>query len=102
MLRVALFTRVFAPARHCFTFPPPRALFFRASLFVLVLHFKKIDLTLDFHYNCLRLLCTCVCVHGAGTLARLAPETFDGKYSEKSDFFLFAVLYLEVLSPSIP
>jgi len=39
---------------------------------------------------------------GAGTLAWMAPETFDGTYSEKSDVFSFAVLCFEVLSLSLP
>jgi len=39
---------------------------------------------------------------GAGTLAWMAPETFDGIYSEKSDVFSFAILCFEVLSLSLP
>ena len=37
-----------------------------------------------------------------GTLAWMAPETFDGKYSEKSDVFAFAVLCYEVMSRALP
>ena len=37
-----------------------------------------------------------------GTLAWMAPETFDGQYSEKSDVFAFAVLTFEVLSFQLP
>ena len=37
-----------------------------------------------------------------GTLAWMAPETFDGKYSEKSDIFAFAVLCYEVMSRALP
>ena len=37
-----------------------------------------------------------------GTLSWNAPETFDGRYSEKSDVFAFAVLTFEVLSFQLP
>jgi len=39
---------------------------------------------------------------GSGTLAWMAPETFDGKYSEKSDVFSFAVLCFEAVTLSLP
>ena len=39
---------------------------------------------------------------GTGTLAWMAPETFEGKYSNKSDVFSFALLIFEVVSLILP
>lgn len=39
---------------------------------------------------------------GGGTLAWSAPETFDGKFSEKSDVFSFAVVVYEILTRKLP
>jgi serine/threonine protein kinase len=46
---------------------------------------------------------TLKCTFSAGAaLARMAPEVFDGKFSQKSDVFSFAVLTFEMVSLKLP
>jgi poly [ADP-ribose] polymerase 10/14/15 len=39
---------------------------------------------------------------GAGTLQWMAPETFKGRYSQKTDVYSFAVLAFEVVTDKVP